>query len=86
MSEKTVCVVTGGGSGMGLEAAKQMPKDKIIVIAGRTVAKLEKALEELKDIGFAPTRWIPPTGRAFANWRNTPRPSARSETSSTPPA
>ena len=39
MSEKTVCVVTGGGSGMGLEAAKQMPKDKIIVIAGRTVAK-----------------------------------------------
>ena len=26
MSEKTVCVVTGGGSGMGLEAAKQMPE------------------------------------------------------------
>ena len=52
MSEKTVCVVTGGGSGMGLEAAKQMPKDKIIVIAGRTVAKLEKALEELKALGF----------------------------------
>ena len=52
MSEKTVCVVTGGGSGMGLEAAKQMPKDKIIVIAGRTVAKLEKALAELKALGF----------------------------------
>ena len=23
-----VCVITGGGSGMGLEAAKLMPKDK----------------------------------------------------------
>ena len=49
---KKVCVITGGGSGMGLEAAKFMPKDKIIVIAGRTVAKLEKALEELKTLGF----------------------------------
>ena len=49
---KKVCVITGGGSGMGLEAAKFMPKDKIIVIAGRTVAKLEKALEELKALGF----------------------------------
>ena len=42
--EKNVCVITGGGSGMGLEAAKLMPKDKIIVIAGRTVKKLEKKL------------------------------------------
>ena len=49
---KKVCVITGGGSGMGLEAAKFMPKDRIIVIAGRTVAKLEKALEELKALGF----------------------------------
>ena len=28
-----VCVITGGGSGMGLEAAKFMPKDKIIVLS-----------------------------------------------------
>ena len=28
-----VCVVTGGGSGMGLSAALQMPKDKIIIVA-----------------------------------------------------
>ena len=49
---KKVCVITGGGSGMGLEAAKFMPKDRIILIAGRTVAKLEKALEELKALGF----------------------------------
>ena len=27
-----VCVITGGGSGMGLAAAKCMPKDKIIFV------------------------------------------------------
>ena len=48
-----VCVITGGGSGMGFEAAKFMPKDKIIVLAGRTLEKLEKAVEQLKALGFA---------------------------------
>ncbi len=47
-----VCVITGGGSGMGLSAAKQMPKDKILVLSGRTVSKLEKAIAELKEMGF----------------------------------
>ena len=47
-----VCVITGGGSGMGLEAAKFMSKDKIIVISGRTLSKLEGAVEELKALGF----------------------------------
>ena len=42
-----VCVITGGGSGMGFEAAKFMPKDKIIVVSGRTLAKLEGAVAEL---------------------------------------
>jgi len=49
---KTVCVITGGGSGMGLEAAKCMPKEKIIVISGRTLKKLEGAVEELKALGY----------------------------------
>ena len=49
---KNVCVITGGGSGMGLAAAKCMPKEKIIVISGRTVAKLEGAVEELKALGY----------------------------------
>lgn len=49
---KNVAVITGGGSGMGLEAAKFMSRDKILVIAGRTVAKLEKAVAELKELGF----------------------------------
>ena len=47
-----VCVITGGGSGMGLEAAKFMPKDKIIVLSGRTVSKLEGAIEQLKALGY----------------------------------
>lgn len=47
-----VCVITGGGSGMGLEAAKFMSKDKIIVISGRTMAKLENGVNELKALGF----------------------------------
>ena len=47
-----VCVITGGGSGMGLAAAKFMPKDKIIVLTGRTVSKLESAVNELKELGY----------------------------------
>lgn len=47
-----VCVITGGGSGMGLEAAKLMSKDKIIVLSGRTVSKLEGAVNQLKDLSF----------------------------------
>ncbi len=49
---KNVCVITGGGSGMGLAAAKCMPKEKIIVISGRTEAKLEKAVNELNELGY----------------------------------
>ncbi len=47
-----VCVITGGGSGMGLEAAKFMPKDKIIVLSGRTMSKLEGGVNELKELGY----------------------------------
>ena len=46
-----VCVVIGGGSGMGLSAALQMPKDKIIIVSGRTISKLEKVVEQLKEGG-----------------------------------
>ena len=49
---KQVCVITGGGSGMGLEAAKCMPKEKIIVVSGRTLSKLENAIKELQSLGF----------------------------------
>lgn len=49
---REVCVITGGGSGMGLAAAKYMPKEKIIVISGRTERKLEKAKAELEELGY----------------------------------
>lgn len=37
---------------MGLSAAGYMSRDKILVIAGRTVAKLEKAKNVLEAKGF----------------------------------
>lgn len=46
-----VCVITGGGSGMGLEAAKILGKDRIVVISGRTEKKLENAVNQLKELG-----------------------------------
>ena len=46
-----VCVITGGGSGMGLETARNIDKAFILVLTGRTVAKLEKAKELLEAEG-----------------------------------
>lgn len=49
---KDVCVITGGGSGMGLETAKIMGKDHFIIICGRNEKKLETAVDELKTMGI----------------------------------
>jgi len=49
---RKVCVITGGGSGMGLATAKIIGKDNYIIIVGRTIKKLEKALEELRAEGI----------------------------------
>lgn len=46
---KKVCVITGGGSGMGLATAKILGKENYIIIVGRTIKKLEAALKELED-------------------------------------
>jgi NAD(P)-dependent dehydrogenase (short-subunit alcohol dehydrogenase family) len=48
-----VCVITGGGSGMGLATARLMGKDHALILVGRNSSKLEKALTELKSIGIA---------------------------------
>ena len=55
-----VCVVTGGGSGMGLSAALQMPKDKIIMgkIEEKEGASMleyaaEKRMGTPDELGFA---------------------------------
>ncbi|MBQ8062386.1 MAG: SDR family NAD(P)-dependent oxidoreductase [Clostridia bacterium] len=47
---KEVCVITGGGSGMGLATAKYI-KDRLVIISGRTETKLAAACEELKKEG-----------------------------------
>ena len=49
---KNIVVITGGGSGMGLEAAKLMDKDSHIILMGRTPAKLQNALDELAALGL----------------------------------
>lgn len=49
---KKVCVITGGGSGIGFAAAKYMKKDKVLVLAGRKKTKLETAVQELKSCGY----------------------------------
>ncbi|MCD8346183.1 MAG: SDR family oxidoreductase [Oscillospiraceae bacterium] len=46
-----VYVITGGGSGMGLEAAKIVGKNGKVILVGRTVSKLENAIQELKALG-----------------------------------
>ncbi|MCL2757408.1 MAG: SDR family oxidoreductase [Coriobacteriia bacterium] len=51
MTNKPICVITGGGSGMGLAVAKLIAKDYHIILVGRTVSKLENALAELRELG-----------------------------------
>ena len=47
-----ICVATGAGSGMGLAAVKLVGRDHKVIIAGRTVSKLEGALKELEALGI----------------------------------
>jgi len=49
---KDICVITGGGSGMGLATARLMGKDHSIIICGRSVQKLENAVKELQEEGI----------------------------------
>lgn len=51
-NRKKVCVITGGGSGMGLATAHRMIKrGYYTILCGRTVSKLENAVNELKEAG-----------------------------------
>ena len=45
---RQICVITGGGSGMGLATARIMGKTHYVIICGRTALKLQKAIGELK--------------------------------------
>lgn len=48
---RNVCVITGGGSGMGLATARIMGKTHYVIICGRTVSKLENAVSDLCKSG-----------------------------------
>jgi NAD(P)-dependent dehydrogenase (short-subunit alcohol dehydrogenase family) len=49
---KKVCVITGGSSGMGFATAKLLGKEQNVIIAGRDITKLYKAVSELRIIGI----------------------------------
>ena len=49
---KNVCVITGGGSGMGLATIKELGKDCKVIISGRTASKLQSAVDELTKEGY----------------------------------
>jgi NAD(P)-dependent dehydrogenase (short-subunit alcohol dehydrogenase family) len=49
---RTVSIITGGGSGMGLATAKMLGKEHYIIIAGRNRNKLEKAINELREVNI----------------------------------
>lgn len=49
---KKVCVITGGGSGIGLATAKaMMSQNYFIILVGRSAAKLACAVEEINGLG-----------------------------------
>lgn len=47
-----IAVITGGGSGMGFDVAKILGKDQRIILVGRTVSKLDNAINELQADGI----------------------------------
>lgn len=49
---KQVCIITGGGSGMGFEAAKLVGRTQFVILCGRTVEKLHNAVNELRELGI----------------------------------
>jgi NAD(P)-dependent dehydrogenase (short-subunit alcohol dehydrogenase family) len=46
-----VCVVTGGGSGIGRAVAEALPKEDAVIITGRTLAKLQRTADEFNARG-----------------------------------
>ena len=46
-----VCVVTGGGSGIGKAVAMNLPKEYTVVITGRSLEKLQKTADQLNEDG-----------------------------------
>ena len=73
---KKVCVITGGGSGMGLATAKLVCEEGYYtILVGRTASKLEKAVNDLRSAGGKAEKRSAvmfPTVKAVLRWPNTP--------------
>ncbi len=57
-----VYVITGGGSGMGLEAAKIVGKQGLVILVGRTASKLNHAIQALNALGIQAEAYPADTG------------------------
>lgn len=69
---KKVCVVTGGGSGIGFAAAKEAAKKGYyVMIVGRNEKKLAGAVEELRKDGAKQKRIAVTfqTGNTALHWQ-----------------
>ena len=72
---KPVCVITGGGSGMGRATAKLVCEAGYhVILVGRTAAKLESAVAELTEAGHEaePLPVTSLTVPAAKSWHGTP--------------
>lgn len=49
---KKVCVITGGGSGMGLATAELLAEKYYVILVGRTASKLQRAVDDLQAKGY----------------------------------
>jgi NAD(P)-dependent dehydrogenase (short-subunit alcohol dehydrogenase family) len=49
---RNVCVITGGGSGIGKAIVSELPKESTIIITGRNLDKLEKTANEFNQNGY----------------------------------
>ena len=72
---KKVCVITGGGSGMGLATAKLVCEEGYYtILVGRTASKLEKqsTICAVQAARLRRSAVMFPTVKAVLRWPNTP--------------
>jgi NAD(P)-dependent dehydrogenase (short-subunit alcohol dehydrogenase family) len=55
---KSVCVITGGGSGIGFATAEILGRDNYVIISGRNQEKLDKSVQKLISQGIAAEAFV----------------------------
>lgn len=70
---KKVCVITGGGSGMGLATAELVCEEGYYtILVGRTASKLESTICAVQAARLKRSAVMFPTVKAVLRWPNTP--------------